>query len=71
MQRLWLEGLNWDDELSASNQVLWKNFFKEVEALNHVTFERSLTPGNVIGAPSLIVFADASNQAFGACAYVR
>ena len=71
MQRLRLEGLNWDDELSASNQVSWKNFFKEMEALNHVTFERSLTPDNVIGAPSLIVFADASNQAFGACAYVR
>ena len=71
MQRLWLEELNWDDELSASNQVSWKNFFKEMEALNHVTFERSLTPDNVIGAPSLIVFADASNQAFGACAYVR
>lgn len=47
------------------------NFFKEMEALNHVTFEKCLTPDNVIGASSLIVFADASNQAFGACAYVR
>ena len=70
MQRLWL-GLNWDDQLSASNQVSWKNFKTKIEALNHATSERSLTPDNVIGEPSLVVFADTSNQALGACAYVR
>ena len=47
------------------------NFFREMNKLNHVTFERCLTPDNVVGAPSLIVFADASKEAFGACAYVR
>ena len=34
-------------------------------------FERSLAPDDVIGVPSLIIFADASREAFGTCAYVR
>ena len=71
MQRLWLEGLDWDDELPPTSQVSWANFFKEMNELNHVMFERSLTPDDVIGVPSLIIFADASREAFGTCAYVR
>jgi len=39
--------------------------------LNHVTFERSLTPVDAIALPILCIFSDASNEAFGACAYVR
>jgi hypothetical protein len=68
---LWLEGLDWDDELPPTSQVSWANFFKEMNELNHVMFERSLTPDYVIGVPSLIIFADASREAFGTCAYVR
>jgi hypothetical protein len=64
MQRLWLEGLDWDDELPPTSQVSWPNFFKEMNELNHVMFERSLTPDDVIGVPSLIIFADASREAF-------
>ena len=33
--------------------------------LNHVTFERSLTPADAIGVPILCIFSDASNEAFG------
>jgi hypothetical protein len=68
MQRLWLEGLDWDDELPTTSQVSWANFFKKMNELNHVMFERSLTPD---GVPSLIIFADATREAFGTCAYVR
>lgn len=71
LQRLWLEGLDWDDELSPTRQSSWTNLFEEMNELNHVMFERSLTPDDVIGAPSLIIFADTSRQAFGTCAYVR
>jgi hypothetical protein len=28
MQRLWLEGLDWDDELPPTSQVSWANFLK-------------------------------------------
>ena len=36
-----------------------------------MTFERSLTPADAIALPILCIFSDASNEAFGACAYVR
>ena len=39
--------------------------------LNHVTFERSLTPVDAIVLPILCIFSDTSNEAFGACDYVR
>ena len=39
--------------------------------LNHVTFERSLTPADAIEVPTLCIFSDASNEAFGTCAYIR
>ena len=49
----------------------WIRFFQEMKNLNDVTFERPLTPPQVIGAPTLCIFSDASNEAFGACAYIR
>ena len=45
--------------------------FEEMIALNTVQFERCLTPPNATGNPSLVVFCDASRQAFGACAYTK
>ncbi|XP_028399264.1 uncharacterized protein LOC114522722 [Dendronephthya gigantea] len=71
MQKLWLEGLQWDDELPPNLQITWIRFFQEMNDLNNVTFERSLTPDSVIGAPVLCIFSDASIEAFGACAYIR
>jgi len=40
-------------------------------ALNTVKFERCLTPPYASGNPSLVVFCDASRQAFGARAYAK
>ena len=71
MQKLWLEGLKWDDELPPKFQVVWIQFFREMNDLNNITFERSLTPDSVIGLPVLCIFSDASIEAFGACAYIR
>ena len=71
MQRLWLKGLSWDEELPPEIQAAWTSFFQEMNWLNNVMFERSLTPDSIIGAPSLIIFADASKEAFGTCAYAR
>lgn len=49
----------------------WTRFFQEMGDLNHVTFERFLTPVDAIGLPTLCFFSDASNEAFGTCAYIR
>lgn len=71
MQRLWQQGLEWDQELPLPVREEWTRFFQEMGDLNHVTFERSLTPVDAIGLPTLCFFSDASNEAFGTCAYIR
>ncbi|XP_028404826.1 uncharacterized protein LOC114527396 [Dendronephthya gigantea] len=71
LQELWEEGVDWDDELPPSIQEKWSSYFKEMEQLNDVSFERCICPGKVVEPPTLCVFADASRGAFGTCAYLR
>ena len=40
-------------------------------SLNGISFHRCLTSPNAVGLPVLSVFSDASEDAFGACAYAR
>ncbi|XP_068684857.1 uncharacterized protein [Montipora foliosa] len=42
-----------------------------MERLNGINFDRCLTPADATGAPTLCIFADASGDAFGTCAYAR
>ena len=71
MQELWQMGVDWDDELDPAVQAKWKTFFEELGRLKEVSFPRGLFTFNSIGLPILCVFADASEYAFGACAYLR
>ncbi|PIK59376.1 hypothetical protein BSL78_03678 [Apostichopus japonicus] len=71
MQELWKAGVDWDDDLSPEIQENWKHLFSELEKINNVKIERCLTPHNASEEASLIVFCDASEKAFGACAYLR
>ena len=71
LQELWKRGIDWDDELPMEIQDKWKNLFQEMLSLNGISFIRCLTPPNAVGLPVLCVFSDASEDAFGACAYAR
>ena len=61
----------WDAPISDQNRNSWKSFFEDLFKLKDVTFIRCLKPEDAIGDPTLIVFSDASIQAYGACAYVQ
>ena len=71
LQALWKRGISWDEELPPELSQRWKRLFQEMVQLNGVRFDRCLTPPNAIGQPVLCVFSDASEDAFGACAYAR
>ena len=71
MQRLWQLGLDWDDEVPLAVQETWISLLREIKELNTVSFERCLTVVNAVEPPMLCVFADASQDALGACAYAR
>ena len=71
LQALWKRGISWDEELPPELSQRWKRLFQEMVQLNGVRFDRCLTPPNAIGQPVLCVFSDASEDAFGTCAYAR
>ena len=64
-------GLDWDDEVPAAVHDQWIALFKEMKELDNVSFERCLTADKAMDPPMLCVFADAPQEAFGACAYLR
>ena len=71
LQTLWKRGISWDEDLPPDLLEKWKTLFEEMVQLNGVSFERCLTPPDAVGQPILCVFSDASEEAFGACAYAR
>ena len=73
LQELWKKGIDWDDKLPPEIQEKWTSLFQEMLTLNDISFEseRCLTPPDAIGLPVLCVFSDASEDAFGTCAYAR
>lgn len=71
MQKLWQRGYNWDDHLSKEEDAEWRLLFEEMKGLNEVSLERCLTPPDAQGKPVLCIFSDASENAYGACAYLR
>ena len=52
-------------------QEKWIQLFTEMKELDGNGFKRCLVPPEADELPSLCVFADASQEAFGACAYIR
>ncbi|XP_041463438.1 uncharacterized protein LOC121414350 [Lytechinus variegatus] len=71
MQKLWEKGYEWDEKLPEEDQKWWIAFFKEMKELSEVRIARSLTPATAVNNPILCVFADASQDAFGSCIYLR
>ena len=60
MQELWQLRLDWDEEVPTEARQKWLKLLEEVSKLIHIRFDRYLTPSEVVGAPKLIVFCDAS-----------
>lgn len=74
MRNIWMHEpkLNWDDELPNYMAKEWVNFFFELLKMNEIKFPRCIKCKYLKNDdPELIVFSDASESAFGACAYVR
>ena len=73
MRHLWGSDrkLDWDDPIPEENKENWITFFKDLQEMNQIRSMRCMKPTDAIGEPLLIVFSDASQDAYAACAYVR
>lgn len=70
LQRLWLEKLSWDDQLSPEVCALWSDIISSLPLLNHIRIPRHVICDNS-QLIDLHIFTDASERAYGGCVYIR
>ncbi|XP_049885438.1 uncharacterized protein LOC126380224 [Pectinophora gossypiella] len=68
MQRIWRSGIGWDEQLKELEKELWEKWLKDLQLLREVSIARwyRITGDEV----ELHVFADASELAYAAVAYI-
>ena len=71
LQELWQAGVDWDEDAPPAVREKRKDLFREMKELSRVEFPRSITRADAEEPPTLCVFSDASQYAFGACTYSR
>ncbi|XP_058449333.1 uncharacterized protein LOC131429292 [Malaya genurostris] len=69
MQELWLQPCGWDDEISDNIRYKWDNYCIELPKITSYRVNRYAFLANA--TVQLHTFADASQQAYGACIYAR
>ena len=70
MRRLWPLKLQWDDPIPADVRKEWEKSFTELCLLERLSFQRCMKPIDVAGYPSLVIFWDVSEEAYGVVAYI-
>ncbi|XP_022827330.1 uncharacterized protein LOC111357037 isoform X1 [Spodoptera litura] len=70
MQQLWLAKCSWDELVPAHIQYAWKDFQNSLHLLNEFKIPRWVLCDSA-SRLQLHIFTDASEKAYGACAYVR
>lgn len=70
MQKLWLEGLQWDTEVPGDLLMEWTTFRAKLPMLNKFEISRWMQVSNR-SAREIHGFCDASNKAYAAVVYLR
>jgi len=72
LQEIWREGTDWDEEITQDLTEKWKEFVTELRNIGKIEIPRFYSPNmpekKII---QLIIFVDASAEAFAATAYFR
>lgn len=70
LQQLWSLKLGWDSVLPVDLQDRWTRFYSKLKTLENLSILR-LVIQNVRALNTLHGFCDASQEAYGACIYIR
>ena len=70
MQEIWSEKTDWDEFLSTSCAMKWRQFLADYDSINKITISRwiGFKPSAILEVHG---FCDASEKAYGACIYVH
>lgn len=71
VQNLWRLQVQWDETVPLVIQTQWNEFRTSLNKLNDLKIIRQVTPKKSSNDLELHIFCDASEKAFGACAYIR
>ncbi|XP_037959288.1 uncharacterized protein LOC119688691 [Teleopsis dalmanni] len=71
IQHLWQLKLSWDEPLPTDLCTTWSTFRENLSTLENLQVARHIFRGEVPSSTQLHIFADASEKAFGAAAYIR
>ncbi|XP_072159645.1 uncharacterized protein [Bemisia tabaci] len=70
IQKLWIEGLDWDDQLPDELELEWTKFYEKLPSISLLKIDRCATAPNAT-SHSLVGFSDASQLGYAAAVYVR
>lgn len=70
LQQIWSMKIDWDTELSSDIQGRWKSFISDLQDLKCLSIPRKVKPLSN-HPPEIHGFCDASQEAYGACIYIR
>lgn len=70
MQQIWAEKMDWDKPLLTEMQTKWVDFYHSLEQLKELVIPRKVIP-SLSEEVEVHGFCDASEEAYGACLYVR
>ncbi|XP_052750251.1 uncharacterized protein LOC113514398 [Galleria mellonella] len=71
LQKLWLTGIAWDQDVPSEILHDWLKFKEELPSLSNITVERWLHTTSTNTKLELFGFSDASTVAYGAVVYAR
>lgn len=71
LQRLWSEGIDWDDQLPPDLTNSWLTLRNTLRDLQHITMPRWIDTTTTMLSCQLHGFCDASESAYAAAVYVR
>lgn len=71
MQELWRSRVDWDESISSELHTLWKEYECKLRSLSNIKIPRKVIDCKEVQTIELHGFSDASQNAYGACIYVR
>ncbi|XP_045541409.1 uncharacterized protein LOC123722888 [Papilio machaon] len=69
LQKLWLCKLSWDEPVPNNILLIWQRFIQTLQYLQNIKIPRHVR-GLDVTYTDLHIFTDASQDAYGACAYI-